>query len=95
MKLTGAHLLSQRRLPSGSKPSVTRSAEPKTTPRSLHSSNDYTGKELMHVRESIPQEVQAVRLLDQHSSLAAGKWFSGRGWCFLGFSPLSFLTQNR
>lgn len=81
--------------PAGSEPSVTRPAEPKATPRPLQSSNEHVGKELMHVRESAPQEVQAGTLLHQHSSLAAGKWFSGRGWRFLGFSPLSFLTQNR
>lgn len=65
--------------PAGSKPSVTRPAEPKTAPRSLHSSNDHIGRELMHVRESAPREVQAVTLLDQYSGLATGKWFSGRG----------------
>lgn len=81
--------------PAGSKPSVTRPAEPKTTPRSLHSSNDHIGREFMHVRESAPQEVQAVTLLYQHSSLATGKWFSGRGWRFLGVSPPFFRTQNQ
>lgn len=99
MKLTGAHLPAQRRLPSSQLvPSPVR--QDQQNPRQLHApyillTSEHVGKELMHVRESAPQDVQAGTLLHQHSSLAAGKWFSGRGWRFLGFPPLSFLTQNQ